>query len=358
METLLLRADGGLHLGMGHLLRSLALAGAWMARGGKAAFLAAGPEEVLHLRIEGAGARFFPLAHSHPDPLDLSSTLELVRELKPRAVSLDGYGYDPEYQAALRAEAPRLLVIDDLGHWPRYHARFILNQNLHASRLTYLGDPDTMLLAGPSYALLRPEFLAWRGFWREIPEVARKVVVTLGGSDAENVTLHVVQALHEVVADDLEIRVVAGSANPHREALRQACAAGPRRFELLCDVGDMPALFAWGDMAVAAAGSTAWEMCLLGLPSLLLVTSENQRPIAEELDRAGAARNLGWPRQVDAKSLARAVEELIRDSARRLAMSRAGQGLVDGQGAARVAEALAGSDGREGGGDASPPPGQ
>ena len=75
--------------------------------------------------------------------------------------------------------------------------------------------------------MLRREFVAWRGRLHTVPETAQKILVTLGGADSDNVTLKVTQALRQLEIDRLQIRVVAGPANPHIEELRQAAATFP-----------------------------------------------------------------------------------------------------------------------------------
>ena len=117
------------------------------------------------------------------------------------------------------------MVIDDTAHLPRYDADIILNHGLDAQRLTYNCASDTLFLLGTRFALLRPEFQRWHGVVRHCPEVARKLVVTLGGSDAENTTLKIIEALEQISTPDLEIKVVVGPLNPHLAELQHAIAS-------------------------------------------------------------------------------------------------------------------------------------
>jgi spore coat polysaccharide biosynthesis predicted glycosyltransferase SpsG len=89
------------------------------------------------------------------------------------------------------------------------------------------------------------------------------------------------------------------------------------------------------DLAIGAAGSTSWERCCMGLPTLQLVLAENQRPIADALGRAGAAHLLD-PVALRS-SLVAAMEQLIGDTTMLLRMSNIAAQLVDGHGAERVA---------------------
>jgi UDP-2,4-diacetamido-2,4,6-trideoxy-beta-L-altropyranose hydrolase len=339
-RPLLVRADANAAMGSGHVMRCLALVQAWDGRGGPVWFLSRSRNPTLLQRIEAAGAEFLSLPPDASVHLDLQSTLTLLAELKAAYVVLDGYEFDFEYQRAVRTGGGRLLVIDDTVRLARYDADILLNQNLGAAQLKYNCNSDALVLLGPEYALLRREFTFWRSRLHTVPETARKILVTLGGSDPDNVTLKVIQALRRLEIARLEIRVVAGPANPHIDELSDAAVAFPGRLELLNAVADMAPLMAWADLAVTGAGSTCWELACLGLPAVSLVMAENQRGIAEELGAAGVVFNLGWHEDVTAERIANAVDGLLFSSFRRLRMSQKGRALVDGKGAERVASVL------------------
>jgi len=209
---------------------------------------------------------------------------------------LDGYHFDGVYQRQVKEAGNRLLVIDDMAHLKHYYADIVLNQNLHAEQLRYACELDTCLLLGTRYVLLRREFLAWKERQREIPEVARRVLVTLGGGDPENNTLKVIQALREVGIPGLEATVVIGASNPHASVLEQAAKQSCIPIRMVRDTKNMPEIMAWADVAVSGGGSTAWELLFMGVPSLLLVVAENQRCIAEYVGNQGLGKISVWRR--------------------------------------------------------------
>lgn len=336
MAPLLIRADSSVSMGTGHVMRCLALAQGWTARGGDVTFLGRYESPALPAHLEAAGMRVRRV-REEGDP---RAAADVLRELagggqKPWMV-LDGYQFDAEYQRAIRESGWPLLVVDDGGELPWYHASVILNQNLEAESRRYPCGPETRLLLGTRFALLRAEFRSRARRRRRVRRTGARVLVSLGGADAENGTLKVLQALAQVRLDGLEVCVVAGPANPHRDALREAIGG----FRLLETVEDMPSLMEWADAAVVAGGTTCWEIAYLGLPSLVMILAENQRPVAESLARCGAARSMGWHHQVSAAALARALEELLADEEARRAMSRTGRSLVDGRGVDRVVREL------------------
>jgi RimJ/RimL family protein N-acetyltransferase len=106
--------------------------------------------------------------------------------------------------------------------------------------------------------------------------------------------------------------------------------------KLVQDVTNMPELMAWADVAIAAGGSTNWELALLGVPTIILVLAENQRPIAEHLQEQDIAINLGWHYEIEENLIQQELTTLLLSHHKRTVMSQSGQNLVDGKGSARV----------------------
>jgi UDP-2,4-diacetamido-2,4,6-trideoxy-beta-L-altropyranose hydrolase len=254
---------------------------------------------------------------------------------------VDGYHFDANYQQAIKQANLRLLFIDDYGHASHYYADLVLNQNIYAGESLYANrEPYTRLLLGTSYALLRREFWKWRGWRREIPEIARKVLVTLGGGDPDNVTLKVIQALQQVEIHGLEAIIVIGGSNPHQETLKTQIANAHCPIQLERNVTDMPALMAWADVAISAGGSTCWELAFMGLPSLILVLAENQQKAVAVLSQQGIMINLGAGTSSEPCYIRQVTAELLPAPHTRHAMMQKSQGIVDGMGAKRTASYL------------------
>lgn len=342
-QPLVIRADANTQIGTGHVMRCLALAQAWQDGGGHAIFAMAMEAQALEARLksERMGViRLLPQAGSVEDALQ---TADMVQKMGASWIVVDGYYFGADYQHIIKDSGLRLLLIDDNGHADYYYADIVLNQNIYAHESLYPHrEPHTRLLLGTCYVLLRQEFLRWRGWKREIPGVARKVLVTLGGGDPENVTLKVIQALRRVAVDGLEAVVLVGGSNPYYGELRSAVRHLPFAIRLERNVTNMPELMAWADVAVSAGGSTCWELAFMGLPNLALILADNQHPITERLGEIGVAVNLGWPQNLSAVEIAKAITKLLIAPGTRAEMARRGRELVDGEGAARVAMCIMG----------------
>lgn len=321
-------------------MRCLALARAWRAGGGSVTFACAALPPALAPRLAGAGMAVVPISAPAGSPEDARQSSQLAHEVGAPWIVVDGYQFDAAYQAMIKARGHALLFIDDYGHATGYPADIVLNQNSYATPALYTGRAaGSRLLLGPAYALLRQEFKPWRGWQRTIPPRAQRLLVTLGGSDPDNVTGRVLQALQTLPPGTLETRLVVGGSNPHAATL-QAALRPHDSIELLYDIDNMAEQMAWADLAVAASGSTCWELSFMGLPALLLILSENQAPIAADLTHYGSAQALGWAQEVTETQLREAILALRVAPERRQAMAEAARCLVDGRGCLRAIAAM------------------
>ncbi len=341
----MIRADASVAIGTGHVMRCLALAQAWKDAGGGVTFVMAESTPAIEERLcsEGAGlVRIEAVPGSDPDSEQL---IALTRNLCPSWVVVDGYRFGSGYQRALKNEQLQVMLVDDNGRSGTFSADVVLNQNIHAQESLYHDrESYTRLLLGTKYALLRREFTSVKSS-REIPSIARKLLVSMGGSDPDNVTLRVVEAIEQVAVDELQVAVVAGGSNPHLASLVEAVARSSRGCSILNNVTNMQEVISWADLAISAAGSTCWEYCALGLPAALVAVAENQINVAEVLHAAGAARRVAGGLRFHIGEMAQLITRLANSASERQALSRTARTLVDGGGAGRVLSTLLGEDG-------------
>jgi len=345
-SSLVIRADSNTQIGTGHVMRCIALAQAWQDRGGKITFLSHCESNKIKQRIQNEGFDFIPIEKPHPNPSDLEETLKCLSAIRnPQSairnwLALDGYHFTPDYQKTIRVCGYRLLVIDDTAHLDYYHADILVNQNINAPELNYSCNKDTIKLLGCNYVMLRREFLQYKGWKRKMPEKARKILVTMGGSDPDNVTLRVIKALNSLNDPDLEVKIVAGPANQNINSLEKELQLSAFDFELLSSVSNMPELMARADLVISAGGSTCWELAFLGLPTITLILAGNQQFLGENLNVKGVAVNLGWHQKVTTDKIVSTLQAMKMDKKARKEMSALGLKLVDGAGGARVVKSI------------------
>ena len=340
-RRLFIRADASTTIGTGHVMRCLALAQEWQDHGGEVTFISHCESDALRQRLIDERMNFINISKPYPDPSDLDHTLKELSAMshQPSAncwLVIDGYHFDAAYQKTIKDAGYKILWIDDYGHASHYYADLVLNQNISADETFYVNrEPYTTLLLGTRYALLRREFKKWQDWQREIPETAKKVLVTMGGGDPDNVTMKVVQALKQINISGLEAKIVIGPANPNMQILEREIS-DHTNLQLITNATNMPELIAWADIAVSAGGSTCWEMALLGLPNIMVYFADNQRPIAVTLHEYGAALSMGWSHQLAIEKIKQCIEDMLLTRERRNGYSIKSQDLVDGKGAQRV----------------------
>jgi UDP-2,4-diacetamido-2,4,6-trideoxy-beta-L-altropyranose hydrolase len=325
--------DAGPAVGGGHVMRCLSLAAALAERGATCAF-AAPPAVQALLRT------FAPdtdsVTATSTDPAALA---EAAYGSAFDAVVMDHYGLADVDHRRIAGGRPAL-VIDDLADRP-LAANLVLDAGPHRRTQDYdaLAPAGAGLLLGPGYAPLRPEFAAQRAaaLARRGGPV-RRILVALGLTDVNGVTSRVLDRLRPRLGD-VAVDVVLGEAAQSRTSLERLARRDPR-LTVHVDVTDMARLTAQADMAIGAAGSSTWERCVLGLPSVLLVLADNQRPAAAAMAEAEAALVVDAAAGNFESAFDRAAVRLLADAGLRARLSANSAAICDGLGAGRAAEAF------------------
>jgi UDP-2,4-diacetamido-2,4,6-trideoxy-beta-L-altropyranose hydrolase len=339
----LFRVDGDAQIGIGHVMRCIALAQALQEVNGQPVFVMTTVVPALQSRLESFGMKFTNISTQAGSYDDSMQTARLAKEMSAVWVILDGYHFDDNYQKYIKDHELNLLILDDYGHSHHYFADLVLNQNIYAQEDLYVSrELSVQLLLGVNYSLLRSEFLASKVWSREIAPAAQKILVTLGGGDLNNVTAKVIQAIAQINVEGLEVVVIVGGSNPHLQSIEKVIQELSFNVRLISDPPSILGWMKWADIAVSGGGSTCYELAFLGLPSLIIVLAENQRMVAAGLESAGISINLGWHLDVTPQDIAYRVAGLISSHDLRAEMSRRGRELVDGNGAMRVVQKMYG----------------
>lgn len=314
-------ADASPSIGTGHVMRCLALAAALREEGAEVTLASDEMIDALRRRANAIGVRTVPRV---PVP-DFAEW-----------VVFDGYHLDARARSVLTPPASRTLVIDDLAG-NIADAALILNQNLYA---TPAGPTrpisEAELLAGPAYALLRPEFAALTPE-RPQPDVADRILVTMGGADPGNATATVIAAL-AAIRPSPDVRVVIGAAHSSIEAIERLGAA--HGFFVVRDADSLAPHLAWADVVVSSCGTSVLESACAGRPIVGVVLAANQRAVADAVEREGIGVIAGTHPGLSTRALANAVRTARADRAWREQAGARGLALVDGAGVARVARVM------------------
>lgn len=368
--TVVFRADASLQIGTGHIMRCLSLADALKARGARCHFITREhPGNLIHyLRRRGYDTHVLPhiggdsveevgpstLSNGSGEPThirwlgttqqqDAQQSEEVLSTLEAEWLIADHYALDACWEGRLRPFYRKLMVIDDLADRPHL-CDLLLDQTFGRERKDYepLLPGRCITLCGAQFALLRPEFAALRAYSlaRRRSSPLESLLVTMGGIDKDNATGLVLQALSVAdVPQDCRITVVMGSNAPWLQSVRQQAEQSPLQVDVRVDVTDMARLMAESDLAIGAAGSTSWERCCLGVPTVMIVLADNQREVAKGLEGIGAAQVLHGPQDI-VSQLPAMLESLLSSPADRTRMSLAASSVADGSGLSKVIDFL------------------
>lgn len=349
-QHLLIRADADFKMGIGHMMRCIALAQAWKAKGGKVTFISICENDSIIKKIKDEGFSFIPLQRSFPSPADLHEVTAFIRRLfqKHRGIwcVLDGYHFDTKYQKALLSTQVKLMVLDDYHHLDAYHAHIILNQNIDAEKIQYVCDFDAQRLLGLKYTLLRTEYLDLQRKAHAFAKPIQNILVTLGGSDYDNATVQVIQALLNSRFKNITIHLVVGPYNPNKMQIYDLVNNSLKNYSerlpnfVIHKNANMPTLISSADLCISAGGSTCWELCYLGIPFIVIITAKNQQNIAVGLQRARAALCAGWANKIFKNKIQKNLVDLINDVNLRENLSKAANTLIDGKGRLRVIQKM------------------
>lgn len=353
------RADASLEIGTGHVMRCLTLADALRAKGAECRFVCRQHPGNLAEAIESRGflVDMLPVVASF-DRRDVDASGEhagwLGDSLEQDALQtracmrgrvadwlvIDHYAISEPWERQIDGSAKRLMVIDDLAN--RLHqCDLLMDQNLGRNEESYrhLVPGACRIFAGPKYALLRNEFPMQRAHSlarRQHPRLGR-LLIAMGGVDKDNATGTILKALAGAgLPADCCISVVLGRHCPWIDEVNQLASDLPWQTDIHVDAQNMAVLMADSDLAIGGAGSTSWERCCLGVPSIQVVLASNQREIAAALQAAGAAITVELSEL--AGSLAKVIARVCESSVVIGAMSMAAAGVTTGRGATLVSD--------------------
>ncbi|MBB4640083.1 UDP-2,4-diacetamido-2,4,6-trideoxy-beta-L-altropyranose hydrolase [Rhizorhapis suberifaciens] len=368
------RVDGSVQIGTGHVMRCLTLADALLRRGVKSLFLCRNIENGLAEWIEGAGHQLIRLPTDGPpaspqqrygewlgttQEYDAETVLSVLRrsnEPLPVAIVVDHYGLDYIWEVMVDAhpKAP-ILAIDDLNR--RHHCEFLLDTTFGKQPAAYesLVPAECHIMVGSDFALLRPDFARMRSTVLDCRDQAfgtgspvQNLLVSMGGADPHDATGLVLDALGPLLKEyDFQIHALIGPAYPNNDKLDGRVKNLTDRVVVHRSVRDVAELLGRMDLCIGAAGTSSWERCCLGLPTVNVVLAENQRVVAAELLSEGAVVDGGdlsrgrspWDAHVRTQ-LSDSTLLLLKDLDRRRTISEAARRVTDGLGSQRVIRAM------------------
>ncbi|ODN65482.1 UDP-2,4-diacetamido-2,4,6-trideoxy-beta-L-altropyranose hydrolase [Methylophaga muralis] len=350
-----IRVDVSFNMGSGHFMRCLTLAEHLKVQGAFVVFISHHISETYTDMLEEKGFEFRRLDYkskplevdeiTHASWLggsqheDAKATSSVLSGEKWNWIIVDHYALDYRWESELRSSTEKIMVIDDLAD--RTHdCDLLLDQNLYSDmNQRYEGKilGSCRVLLGPRYALLRKQFQEARSNLQKRSDKVERVLIFFGGIDAEDYTSIAISALATISNPVFEVDVVIGSQHPNKSKIIEECS----KLGYCCHVqtDNMATLIANADIAIGAGGSTIWERCALGLPTITFSVANNQKKPTNDAAQAGVI----YAPEINSKlfdEIKLHFMALVGNPLLRKNLSSLGMQLVDAKGAGRVASIM------------------
>lgn len=325
-RVLVLRTEGSVDIGLGHIRRCLSLANAFRDGGWNCSFVVHGSSDAA-AQVEASGFA----AELVENATDIGQNLEATLAARPSAVVVDSYLLGRAFFEALTTSGVFSIAIEDFTN-RKLPVPVVVNA---ARKPQPHSNGQTLFLNGPSYALLRPEFERPPAD-RSPCSAARRILIMMGGSDALSLSPRIVEWLQDETNATFD--VVVGPMCRSVDALQRVAEASRGRVVLHRDPPRIRDLMLHADLAVSAAGQTLFELAATATPAIAVLIADNQIMNLELLTEAGAALAGGCAEDPELRhTLVATFRSLVLDQNQRLEIGRRGRALVDGAGARRVA---------------------
>lgn len=348
-ENLFIRVDAGIQIGDGHFLRCLTLVKGLKKKFNQITFISnqlprhfsktIKKNNFKIIKIDGysyiQGEKLGRKIKTQLIQKDLIQTKKIIEKNKKSSnwLIIDHYGIDHIWEKKFRKNVEKIIVIDDLAN-RKHNCDILIDQNFYEKmekRYSELIPSFCKQFLGPKFTLLRPEFLKARKNLKRKNELKR-ILISFGGSDPSNETTKALSAII-YLGKKYKIDVIVGTNNPNKKQIMNLCSKIP-----FCDfyeqVTNISKYMKKADLAIGAGGSTTWERCCLGLPTIVTSLSKDQKKTTEDLSKIGCVINLGVVEKTTKLDYVRTINEM--NSKKMKEISKKCLVLVDGKGVKRI----------------------
>lgn len=337
-----IRVDGNSEIATGHVMRCIAIANGLKELKQDCMFIVA--DERSEELLKSSGFTVLVL-HSIWNDMDteIDAILCAVQKHHIEKILVDSYFVTQKYLSALESVC-HVIYIDDLNTF-QYPVSALINYNLSAHSTPYnklYAGTNTQIFLGPAYAPLRTEF---QNLAPRARAEIKNVLITVGGVDTYNAAGQIVKKiLQDPYFSNMQFHIVAGRLNHHLPELEKL-SKEHTSVVIHQNVSKMSELMLACDLAVTAGGSTTYELCACGVPSVCFSCADNQLMLVKAFSENGLMISAGDIRSDADVCVSRIIDGLKRyceDSNLCLEICKKVQEMVDGNGVKRLSEVIIG----------------
>lgn len=343
--NIIFRVDSSVEIGTGHVMRCLTLAKQLNTTNSSISFISRKLKGNITKIIEDSGFPVYVLEsfHDHASELDwyekcweadALDTIEIIKEnnLEPDILIVDHYGLEERWETSLKKLVQKVLIIDDLAN-RKHNCEFLMDQNYYlnlSTRYEGLIPENCREMLGPKFVLLRKEFFETFIKRKKRDGYIRNILVFFGGTDPTNETLKTLRALSNLKQYNFDVNVIVGASNPLKEDIKRYCEM-QKNFNFYCQVSNISTYMNIADLAIGAGGTTTWERCYLGLPSITITVADNQIEATKAVEYKQSTIYLGHYNSVTEEQIKQEVEQLFHDKEALINLSKSASLLVNAE---------------------------
>lgn len=332
MESIIFRADGNIKLGLGHIVRCLALADVLKNTT---------PDiEVTFITKYKEGKKIIE-DKKYEVIAPIGDEIDQIRNLADENTLLltDFLDTDNLYISRIReATGLKVISIDNNTKLKKINADILINANVFdEGGKKVIGS--TRYYLGPKYMILRKEFEGVHAEETYIKDKVQTILVMFGGTDPRGFTIKAANALQNIHGE-VRINLIAGPAFPHNDKLNALLSETNRKFDSFFSPENLIEIMKSADVAITAAGIALYELAALGVPSIVIPQAKHQEDIVKAFEKSGACINMGaYPSN---KMIYKSTMMLMGSELVRKQLSENAKKLVDGGGTKRIVKLIQG----------------
>lgn len=328
------RVDASPAIGIGHLMRCIALSEELIKRGNICSFVTKIDDISLIKKIKENNINIKYIDSNATLDDDKNQLLKYCRNNNINWIITDSYNINSKYLKEMKKNGFKVLSIDDTAQI-HYYSDIVLNQNIGSDKLIFSAEKYSKFLLGPKYAMLRNDLL--RRHEKIDRENIEKLLIMFGGSDNDNLTLKIIDLLKSF-SKKIDFSVIIGPLNPFYDDIEKYIKKENLKIKLIKSPENIVDLYLDTDIAISAGGTTCYELAYFGIPNIIITIADNQFKNASELDKQKVSIYLGKKEEIKPKQLKNKFNELVNNLPLSKNLSRNGKKMVDGKGKERIVD--------------------